>query len=74
MSTLLYLLAIEKNVRKELFDWFIRSDIMIYCDELPFGVLSPYHYINVLTLFLLMLVKINLHINGQKRIYSQFKK
>ena len=33
--------------KREPFDLTIGSDIMIFCDELPFGVLSSYHYLNI---------------------------
>lgn len=33
-------------------DLTFRNDAMIYCNELPFGVISPYHYLNIETMLI----------------------
>ena len=38
-----------KNIIIEPIDPTVRNGIMIYCDELPFGILSPYQYLNTET-------------------------
>ena len=31
---------------------------MIYCNELPFGILFPYHYLNIETMYILILERL----------------
>ena len=44
---------------------------MAYCDELPFGVLSLYRYLNIETM---NIISSDTEINVNKRIINQFNK
>ena len=40
----------KKNIRVELIDLTIKNKILLYCDELPFGILSFCSYLNIETM------------------------